>query len=248
MLGPYGETLVVDWDWRRRLAIDTDTQAPESESSLDIALAEISSVQSNQSDSLTTDGQIVGTWVYMSPEQARAGDGWQTGHTDIFSLGATLFCILTGRPPYGHKDHKQLFRQVANGQYSRPRELRRDIPRALESICLKAMAVEPAQRYTHAAEWRLTLKLGWPMPQLLPIAKHALRDGRVLLRRHRTWTQAAAGSLVLLSIGAILAATLINRARINEKSARVDADKALLQAQRQARMLRPYDWPHLHTE
>jgi eukaryotic-like serine/threonine-protein kinase len=103
---------------------------------------------SNLSSSLSRDGLLAGTPTYMSPEQARGEPGLD-GRTDVYSLGATLYEALTGMTPYRGAPHLVL-RQIIEEDPRPPRLLNDQIPRDLETICLKAMAREPARRYQTA--------------------------------------------------------------------------------------------------
>jgi tetratricopeptide (TPR) repeat protein len=100
---------------------------------------------------LTLEGQILGTPAYMSPEQA-AGDQRQVdAHTDIYSLGVVLYELLTGELPFRGNTHL-LLHQVLHEEPRPVRSLNHRIPRDLETICLKAMAKVPARRYATAGE------------------------------------------------------------------------------------------------
>src|SRR5262249_40442114 len=141
IVGKYGETLVVDWGLAKAVgradpgaAPDERTLVPSSSSSL----AE------------TLPGSALGTPAYMSPEQAR-GDLERRGpRSDVYSLGATLYCLLTGRPPFLGEDAGMILRLVQQGEFPTPRTLDRAIDRALEAVCLKAMALKPEDRYASA--------------------------------------------------------------------------------------------------
>ena len=100
-------------------------------------------------DDLTQTGDIVGTLRYMAPERF---DGRSDQRSDIYSLGATLYELLTLRPPFRELDRVKLIEQVLHDSPTPPRKLDRYIPRDLETIVLKAMAKEPGQRYTTAAQ------------------------------------------------------------------------------------------------
>jgi hypothetical protein len=101
---------------------------------------------------LTVSGDLVGTLRYMSPEQALARHGLVDHRTDVYSLGATLYELLTLRPALDGKDRQELLRQIAFEEPPRPRRLNRAVPPELEIILLKALAKNPAERYATAQE------------------------------------------------------------------------------------------------
>src|SRR5262249_26027296 len=88
--------------------------------------------------SLTMTGDLVGTLRYMSPEQALATRVVIDHRTDVYSLGATLYELLTLRPAFDGKDRQELLRQIAFEEPPRPRRLEKGIPAELETIVLKA--------------------------------------------------------------------------------------------------------------
>ncbi len=110
----------------------------------DFGLARALSVPS----SLSRDGFLAGTPTYMSPEQAR-GESGLDGRSDVYGLGATLYETLTGVTPYLGAPHLVL-RQIIEEDPRPPRRLNDQVPRDLETICLKAMAREPGRRYQTA--------------------------------------------------------------------------------------------------
>ena len=132
LLGRYGETLVVDWGLAKSVGrSDTD---PAAEATL--------RPPSGSGVEATRMGTAVGTPAYMSPEQA-AGQLDQLGPaSDVYSLGATLYQLLTGKPPYRGGDAAEVLEQVRGGVLSTPRQLKPATPPALEAICLKAMSRE----------------------------------------------------------------------------------------------------------
>ena len=100
---------------------------------------------------LTASGQILGTPTYMSPEQA-AGRVHETGPSaDIYSLGAILYTMLTGQPPFAAESQLEVLLQVLEREPTRPRTLEPAVPRELEWICLKCLEKKPADRYATAA-------------------------------------------------------------------------------------------------
>ena len=91
------------------------------------------------------EGTLVGTPSYMSPEQAR-GSGQVDASTDQYSLGASLYEMLTGEPPF-RGTPAMVVHQVLGEEPRPPRRLSEAIPRDLETICLKTLAKDPRQRY-----------------------------------------------------------------------------------------------------
>ncbi len=101
---------------------------------------------------LTMTGDILGTLRYMSPEQALAHRGLVDHRTDIYALGVTLYELLTLRPAVAGTDRQELLRRIAQEEPIAPRRIEPGIPRELETILLKAMAKEPANRYATARD------------------------------------------------------------------------------------------------
>lgn len=99
---------------------------------------------------LTHHDSLLGTPRYMSPEQARTGP--IDGRTDVYSLGATLYELLTLRPPFEGQTAAELVEQIRDRDPAPPRQFDRRIPRDLETIVLKALAKRPADRYASALE------------------------------------------------------------------------------------------------
>jgi eukaryotic-like serine/threonine-protein kinase len=100
---------------------------------------------------LTLAGQIVGTPTYMAPEQA-LGIGAVGPASDVYSLGAVLYAALTGQPPFRGDSVYSTLSQVAQADPLPPRRLRPEVPHDLETVCLKCLQKDPAQRYASAQE------------------------------------------------------------------------------------------------
>ena len=106
----------------------------------------------DRGDDLTLTGQIMGTPAYMAPEQITNRRGEIGPACDIYSMGALLYELLTGRPPFTGRDHFSTLLQVLECDPQSPRKLNSKVPRDLEKICLKCLEKEPQHRYASADE------------------------------------------------------------------------------------------------
>jgi WD40 repeat protein len=109
-------------------------------------------------EQVTLTGDIMGTPPYMSPEQARHS-GKVTIASDVYALGATLYALLTSRPPHQGAHPAEVLRKVLEEEPIRPRRLQPAIPLDLETICLKCLDKDPARRYADAAQLADRLRL-----------------------------------------------------------------------------------------
>ncbi|MBV8487804.1 MAG: serine/threonine protein kinase, partial [Planctomycetaceae bacterium] len=142
LLGPYGETLVVDWG----LAKFVDQDDPTTQETAELTLRPQLLSGGNQ----TRVGLAIGTPAYMSPEQSE-GQSSQLGPvSDVYSLGATLYCLITGRPPLEDPDIQMVLSKLRRGEIKPPRAVNPRAAAGLEAIVLKAMALRPADRYPSA--------------------------------------------------------------------------------------------------
>ncbi|MDB5386931.1 MAG: hypothetical protein JWM11_2577 [Planctomycetaceae bacterium] len=151
---------------------------------------------------MTSDGGLLGTPAYMSPEQA-LGDRAVVGPaSDQYSLGVVLYEMLTGQRPFSGPTYS-ILGQVVAAEPRGPRELNREVPRDLEAICLKAMAKKSADRYLNASEFALDLQCwldGQPV-QARPIGP--LKRAGKWCRRNQTVVVAA--TIVFLVVAASVA-------------------------------------------
>ena len=215
IVGKHGETLVVDWGLAKAVGMDD----------LDPASGERPLTPSSASGSAETlPGSALGTPAYMSPEQARGDLDALGPHSDVYSLGATLYCLLTGKAPFeGEAD--EVLRRVRAGDFPAPRRLDPTVDQALEAVCLKAMATDPRNRYASCRALADDVER-WTADE--PVAAWREPWSRALVRwltRHRTGVTAAGAALLAALAG--LAAVLGVEARAN---GRLTAKNALLDA------------------
>ena len=192
MLGKYGETLVVDWGLAR----------PFTRGKGEGGGAEDTLAPSAGGAGETEVGQALGTPAYMSPEQAEGRWDVVGPASDIYSLGATLYVLLTGQAPVEGRSVGEVLDRVKKGEFAPPRQRKADVPRALEAVCLRAMALRPEDRYGSALELAAEVE-HWLADEPVTAYREPLRTrlGR-WGRRHKTLVAAvAAGLLVALLAG-----------------------------------------------
>jgi WD40 repeat protein/serine/threonine protein kinase len=163
---------------------------------------------------LTLTGDLVGTLRYMSPEQALGQRAGVDHRADVYSLGVTLYELLTLEPAVAGSDRQEVLRRIAFEEPRPPRQLNRAIPAELETIVGKATEKSPADRYGTAQE--LAEDLGRfledrPIRARRPTLVQRLRKAA---RRHRSVVVTLAASLAVLLVG-LTAASLVAFARID---------------------------------
>jgi PAS domain S-box-containing protein len=141
ILGDFGEVIVLDWGLAKVMG---QPDEPETES--------IPSLQNMTDAGLTLQGEVIGTPAYMAPEQAEGRLHEIDQRTDIFGLGAILYEILSGQPPFVGPNTLEVLKKAVRGNPVPPRVLWPEVPAGLEAICLKAMASDPRERYLSASD------------------------------------------------------------------------------------------------
>ncbi|HVK16721.1 MAG TPA: protein kinase [Fimbriiglobus sp.] len=182
---------------------------------------------------VTITGEMVGTPRYMSPEQITAGRIPVDHRTDIYSLGATLYQLLTLRPPFAAEHRDQLLAQVIQKEPARPRRVNPKVPVDLETICLKAMEKDPDRRYQTAGQMADDLRRY--VNRFAILARRVGPVGRLVKwsRRNPALAAALAGVLVCAAV----AGGLAYRAHLAERDqaeAKAKHDAELLEEQRRS--------------
>jgi len=290
LLGPFGETLVVDWGLAKLLSdqtsrpscddnqpgprtarlphqADDEPAAQPAHGDRDLDMQATWPVDGDSTPPLeqrtggwafasehcaTAVGECVGTPAFMSPEQAR-GDIAQVGPAmDVFGLGAILYTILTGVPPYQAESGPASIARAVRGDYDPPRRKRPDVPAPLSAVCCRAMAMAPSERYASPLDLARDVE-NWLAGEPVSAMREPWWDRtRRYLRRRRGLVAALAALAVVLPVIVTVAASLIARERAQSEMARRSAELRRESAQQIASYLTrtfqsadpmPYDDP-----
>jgi tetratricopeptide (TPR) repeat protein len=191
IVGDFGETVVIDWGLAKQL----DTP--------DLFTSGARALDPNQAPGHTSAGEILGTLGYMPPEQA--GGESVDERADVYAIGAILYHLLAGRPPFTGFNFGELFIKVREGTPDKIASIEPDAPADLIAIVERAMARNPDDRYPTAKELADDLRR-FQTGQLVGAHRYSLRELlRRWARRHTPVLAATAVALVVIVSGAALA-------------------------------------------
>jgi len=185
----------------------------------DIWITDFGLAQFHSDVQLTQTGDLLGTLRYMSPEQAAGGRAVIDPRTDIYSLGITLYELLTLEPAFPGHDRHVLIRRMIEDEPVAPRSIDKSIPVELETIVLKAIAKAPAERYATAQQMADDLQRWLDDKPILArrptLWEHAAR----WRRRHRSLVRLTIAFLFLAMLGFLASTIVISREHSKTKAA-----------------------------
>jgi serine/threonine protein kinase len=166
----------------------------------------------NEDAGLTKTGDVLGTPAYMAPEQASGVVSQLGPGVDVYSLGAILYELLTGRPPFQSPDPVQTTMMVLSIEPVSPRQLQPKLPRDIETICLKCLEKSPKKRYLSAGELADDLNR---FRQGRPIVARPIRPWEKAIKwAHRRPAAAALAGVSVFALAVILAGGIVHNARL----------------------------------
>jgi WD40 repeat protein/serine/threonine protein kinase len=211
MLGSYGETLVVDWGLAKPLG--REESSPEIHPSSEAPATGWLLPASGSSVEPTRMGSASGTLQFMGPEQAAGRIDLIGPPADIYSLGATLYYILTGRTSVSGKNIGDVFKAIQSGNIAPPSSVVPSIPKSLDAVCLKAMALQPSDRYDSAMAMARDLER-WLADEPVSVYPESGYDRMARwLRRNKSWFRAVTLAAITVILVLSIAVVLINRQR-----------------------------------
>jgi tRNA A-37 threonylcarbamoyl transferase component Bud32 len=231
VLGDYGEVMVLDWG-EAKVVGDAVGNGPDVPDRLPAPVSLLGT-----SPAETVQGDVIGTPAYMSPEQARGRADEVDARTDVYGLGAVLYELLTGQPPFLAADVKEVLRRVSEEPPEPPRRHVPETPPALEAICLKALAKKPGTRYATAGDLGADVQR-WLADDAVSVYRDSwtVQAGRWLKRHRIGVTGFVAGTVAFVCLAA--ATLLLSAANQRQRLAEAAAARSAAEVQRLRTLLR----------
>jgi len=226
MLGAYGETLLLDWGIAK---VQGQPDAPATGAPSDLPPVNLSYAGVSTE---TMAGSIMGSPFYMAPEMAEGRTDLVDHQSDIYLLGATLYEILTGKPPRSGGNALKLLEKARTEVPLPPRHLIPDLPRALEAICQKAMAHDKGARYARTADLADDVKRYLAGEPVTAYRENWQERAWRWMRRHKKAIVRVVGAAVVIA-AAYVGYTVLDKAWRDRAEAQREAER--LQKQDEAR-------------
>jgi len=204
MVGPYGETVVVDWGLAKRRGEPEPARAKQTH---------------EPGPDLTQEGVALGTPSYMSPEQARGELEAIDERSDVFALGAMLYELLTGRSPFQGADNAQVIEAVLRGRPVPVRTLCEEAPPELAAIAERALRSTRAERYPDAGAFAGELLAYMAGGRVAAYTYGPLELARKFMRRNPALSAAIAIAALILLASGVAVVVQLRQARVNLASA-----------------------------
>lgn len=223
MLGDHGETLVVDWGLAKvqgRDAVETceDEAVFQPSSGSNIAQTQI--------------GRAIGTPAFMPPEQASGKLDELGPASDVYSLGATLYYVLTGQRPIQSKGLENVLKDVQAGRFKSPRSLNSNIPMPLNAICLKAMSLRVQDRYNSPQSLADDIERFLADEPIIADVEPIRLRARRWMRKHPKSIAALAAGLFVGLASTVVIAVVVSGQKQTLAAAKTDLDTAFAQVSR----------------
>ncbi len=176
----------------------TDTDPGQAASAPHLHLTDFGLARLTDAPHLTVSGEVLGTPAYLSPEQVRGHPAGIDHRTDIYSLGVTLYEVLTRSKPFNGETRDEIMAGIATAEPLSPREVNPRIPLDLETICLRAIEKDPARRHSTAALLAEDLRRFADGRPILSRRTSRLQKASKWVRRHKAATVALSATAVIL--------------------------------------------------
>ena len=223
MVGPFGETFLVDW------GIAKAPNLPEIKDPDSIEMN--NSIDSGVKIDATLVGSVIGTPSYMPPEQAEGKIDEVDERSDIYSLGAVLYRMLTGTRPFASNNVYKTINETINGKLKHVLELNPEVPPEIAAVAMKALSKKKEDRYSSASE--ITDEINsWMSGGKVSVYNYTSIE---LLKKFYKKNKMLSIALIALTLVVISALTVVSYSFSKEKKAREIADNALMMKEAETR-------------